>query len=373
MDHRHIQTFLRMIIIHFCICIIIICRWFPKMTVAKERYLVIGGGGFLGKTIADMLADRGDDVTVFDLRFAKETDARVKYIVGDITRLADVELACASKSVVIHTASPIHGKASAVYFKVNVEGTSNVIAACSTARVQKLIYTSSAGVIYNGQDLLNANESTPYCKVHMDAYNESKAIAELAVLKANDPEGLLTCALRPSGIFGPRDSQGSLSIVEASKRGQWRMMIGDNTNLFDMTYVDNAAYAHVLAADKLSHSNGIGGEAFTITNDQPVFFWDFPMALYHGLGYKQTQKMKIPTNVGYLIGALMDTFAYLLSPFWAIHPSLSVFRVKVISANRYFDISKAKDVLGYRPIVSYGEAIDRTVEYWKSQGYGNQQ
>ncbi len=89
-------------------------------------------------------------------------------------------------------------------------------------------------------------------------------MAEEAVLKANDPtkEGLLTIALRPSGIFGPRDGQGSLAMAQAAKRGQWRVMIGANDNLFDMTYVDNAAHAHVLAADKLAPDNGTSGEVY---------------------------------------------------------------------------------------------------------------
>ena len=92
-----------------------------------------------------------------------------------------------------------------------------------------------------------------------------QALAEEAVLKANDPTkgGLLTIALRPSGIFGPRDGQGSLAMAQAAKRGQWRVMIGANDNLFDMTYVDNAAHAHILAADKLAADNGTSGEVLS--------------------------------------------------------------------------------------------------------------
>ena len=94
----------------------------------------------------------------------------------------------------------------------------------------------------------------------MDAYNESKALAEILVLESNDPNRLLTVVIRPSGIFGPRDSQGSLAMAQAAKRGQWRVMIGNNDNLFDMTFVDNAAYAHILAAEKVEKGNGIAGQ-----------------------------------------------------------------------------------------------------------------
>jgi sterol-4alpha-carboxylate 3-dehydrogenase (decarboxylating) len=337
---------------------------------AKESYLVVGGAGFLGNAIVDMLLNEGETVSVFDLVQPNDADSRLEHFYkGDITNPKDVEHACKGKTVVIHTASPIHGKPAAVYHKVNVDGTRNIIDACLAQKVSKLVYTSSAGVIYNGQDLINADETTPYCQVHMDAYNETKQLAEELVLQANCKE-LLTTAIRPSGIFGPRDAQGSYAIVEAARKGNWRIMIGDNMNLFDLTYVDNAAYAHILAARKLQFASGVDGEAFLITNDQPIFFWDYPKILWHALGYRGTQSVCLPKSVAYLIGDMMDFFTWVLKPIKAIHPTLTRFRVQVINGNRYFDISKAKKRLGYEPIVSLTEGMHRTSEYWKTQGYG---
>lgn len=68
--------------------------------------------------------------------------------------------------------------------------------------VQKLVFTSSAGVVFNGQDLINVDERLPFPEPSLDAYNESKAKAEELILQANGKEGLLTVALRPAGIFG---------------------------------------------------------------------------------------------------------------------------------------------------------------------------
>ena len=178
-------------------------------------------------------------------------------------------------------------------------------------------YLIVRSVIYDGNDLVNADETIPYCQVHMDAYNETKALAEKSILESNDPD-LLTIALRPTGIFGPRDNQGSLAMAQAAKKGQWRVMIGSNENLFDMTFVDNAANAHILAADKLSMECG-AGEAFNITNDQPLFFWDMPKALFDGLGYKETMHIQIPRNVGFILGRMMDVMAYLMKPIRSIH------------------------------------------------------
>lgn len=181
----------------------------------NTKILVIGGGGFLGKSICQLLLDNEKEagtsnvkVSVFDLRIPADLDReRLSAVIqGDITSMDSLLAAFQGQDIVIHTASPIHGLPASVYHKVNVQGTLNVIDACIKAQVKKLIYTSSAGVVYNGNDLHNVDEATTgYCDVHMDAYNETKAMAEEAVLKANGKGGsLLTCAIRPSAIFGPR-------------------------------------------------------------------------------------------------------------------------------------------------------------------------
>jgi sterol-4alpha-carboxylate 3-dehydrogenase (decarboxylating) len=141
------------------------------------NFLVIGGNGFLGKAIVELLLERKYIVSVFDISKSHDDHRLSAFHVGDITNPAHVSNACKGVDIVIHTASPIHGKPAPVYFKVNVDGTANIIASCVEHGVSKLIFTSSAGVIYNGQDLCNADETTPYCEIHMDAYNESKVFS----------------------------------------------------------------------------------------------------------------------------------------------------------------------------------------------------
>jgi sterol-4alpha-carboxylate 3-dehydrogenase (decarboxylating) len=92
----------------------------------------------------------------------------------------------------------------AIYFKVNVDGTRAVLAAAAlpTNRVNKLVFTSSAGVVFNGEDIIDVDERLAPPEVAMDAYNESKSRAEELILKANGVGGVKTVALRPAGIFG---------------------------------------------------------------------------------------------------------------------------------------------------------------------------
>ncbi|KDR82745.1 hypothetical protein GALMADRAFT_112718 [Galerina marginata CBS 339.88] len=218
---------------------------------SRDVYMVIGGNGFLGRHIVQQLLDRGDIVSVFDI---VERYNDVTFYSGDISDQNSVASALrkSGATCIIHTASP-HATLNnpVIFHKVNVEGTKAVIAAAVETGVRKLVFTSSAGVIFNGGDVIDADERVPFPKVPMDAYNDTKGQAEVAVLEANGKGGLLTVALRPAGIFGPGDRQAMSGMYQVYERGQTHFQIGDNTNLFDWTYVGNVARAHLLAADRL--------------------------------------------------------------------------------------------------------------------------
>ncbi|KAJ7254399.1 C-3 sterol dehydrogenase [Mycena haematopus] len=219
-----------------------------------DIFLVTGGSGFVGRHIVQQLIDRGDTLSVLDI---VQRYHDVPFYHADITdkaQVADV-LRKTGTTCIIHTASPpaaLKLESADLYFHVNVGGTKAIIAAAQETGVRKLVYTSSAGVIWTGENLIDVDERTPIPEKHNDAYTQSKAEAEAAVLAANGKNGLLTVALRPAGIFGPGDNQQLLpGLYQVYERGQTHFQIGDNTNLFDWTYVGNVAAAHLLAADRL--------------------------------------------------------------------------------------------------------------------------
>ncbi|KAI6143059.1 3-beta hydroxysteroid dehydrogenase/isomerase family-domain-containing protein, partial [Pisolithus tinctorius] len=121
-----------------------------------------------------------------------------------------------------------------VYFRGYVKGTQAVIEAAIAAGVHKLIYTSSAGVVFDSTDIVNVDKRVPYLEKPFAANNDSKAQGEKIVLEANGKDGLLTIALHPAGVFGPRDSQ-----------------IGGSGSLFDCTYDGNIVHTILLAGDEL--------------------------------------------------------------------------------------------------------------------------
>ncbi|KAG5638170.1 hypothetical protein H0H81_001466 [Sphagnurus paluster] len=172
------------------------------MTPTKEVYLVIGGSGFVGRHIVQQLLDRGDTVASLDI---VQRYHDVPFYSADITDEGQVAEALrkSGTTCIIHTASPpatINNPT--VFFKVNVDGTKAIIAAAVATRVRKLVYTSSAGVVFDGGDLIDIDERLPPPEVPLDSYNDSKAKAEAIVLEANGKGGLLTVAIRPAGIFG---------------------------------------------------------------------------------------------------------------------------------------------------------------------------
>jgi sterol-4alpha-carboxylate 3-dehydrogenase (decarboxylating) len=168
----------------------VLSRFIEDMAAEKQQQkpapiasvLLVGANGFLGRTIPPLLAPRHPECKITLLDIAPETTLPHPYVRADITDQS--ALIDAFKrirpTVVIHSASPpipTVGKGDEkLFFRVNVEGTRNIIKACTEAGVKGLIYTSSASVIYDGGDLVNANEKTPYATRHVDPYNASKVI-----------------------------------------------------------------------------------------------------------------------------------------------------------------------------------------------------
>lgn len=335
--------------------------------------LLVGGAGFLGLHLIEQFYRHTPNtkIHVFDVRplpehlskyFTFPTD-QVIFHQGDLTSEVDVANAINKSNcdVIVHSALPMHGLPQAIYEKVNVQGTKNLIKVAKDLKVKALVYTSSAGVIFNGQDVHNANESWPYPEVHMDGYNETKAIAETAVMESNSSSFYTVC-LRPAGIFGPGDRQLVPGLRAAARLGQSKFQLGNNNNLFDWTYVGNVADAHVLAAQKIlnpKYSSKLAGETFFITNDAPTYFWTLARTVWKADGHIDKYNIVLAKPVAYVAGYLSQFFSKLLNK----EPGLTPFRVKVVCATRYHDISKAKEILDYKPAVDLETGIKYTLDW----------
>ncbi|KAJ3727874.1 hypothetical protein C8R42DRAFT_656715 [Lentinula raphanica] len=338
-----------------------------------ESYLVLGGSGLIGRYIAKKLSDRGDVVAVLDL--VQRYDD-IPFHSGDICDEGAV-ISVRKKTgatCVFHTASPLATEGEATTFrKVNVEGTRNVISACVEAKVPKLVYTSSSGIIFAGHGINGADETHPLPEKGYQAYHETKIIAERMILQANGKNGLFTCALRPSGVFGPGDRVMIAAMWKQYQAGRTSIQIGNNKNRVDWTSVQNAADAHILAADYLLsplHSDApVAGEAFFITNDDPWMFWDFANGVWdrfdkHFPGKRvKKQPFVIPQWLSLILATIMEIQGWITGE----RPIMTRYVVLMSSVPRWHNISKAKTALGYVPEVSMEEELDNMVEWWMAQ------
>lgn len=336
---------------------------------AKIKALVTGGSGFLGQHVVRQLVETGKyEVVIFDIREGAYKDAAVKTIVGDLRKPESVKEACRGMQVVFHVATAAITGANAtneqLMTSVNIDGTKNIVEACRTNGVPKLIFTSTASVVFEGKRLDMVTEEHPYATKPFDFYTMTKIEAEKIVLAANGKDGVATCALRPSGIFGEGDLLMVPTIVKQARKGKMKFIIGDGKNEMDFTYVGNVAQSHVEAADALLLSSPLAGSAYFITNQEPLPFWTMLGNVCEGLEYKRPS-VHLPRGPIMLLAAL---FEYVIAPvvgmFKKLETDFTVNRILLASTHRTFSCAKAKKDFGYVPKVSMREALSRTMAHF---------
>jgi 2-alkyl-3-oxoalkanoate reductase len=327
----------------------------PKTT---GRVLVTGGGGFLGGAIIERLVTRG--ATVYSLsrgNYPRLSHMGVKQIQGDIADRQTVETACHGVELVFHVAAkpPPWGKYKD-YYETNVTGTQNVIDGCIRNNISRLIYTSTPSVVFDGTDMEGADESVPYPAGFNAFYPETKAMAEQLVLKATGKR-LHTLILRPHQIWGPGDPHFVPRLIARAKKLK---RIGSGNNLVDTTYIDNAADAHILAADILKKKPEISGNIYFISQADPIPTWDMIDAILAAAGLPPV-KGTISYKTAWTIGATMEFF-FRIFPLPG-EPPMTRFLADAVAKSHWFDISAAKTDLGYKPKVTMKEGL-RRLENW---------
>lgn len=328
------------------------------------KVFVTGGGGFLGKVIIRQLIERNYEVISYSRTDYPELKKMgVKHILGDMADYNTLKEAMKGSDVVFHVAAKagVWGDYQE-YYKANVIGTENVIKACQENNITKLVYTSTPSVIYSDGGIEGADESLPYPENFEGHYPQTKAIAEKMVLTANN-ENLSTVALRPHLVWGPEDHHFLPRLVERSKAGKLRLL-GNNKNLVDCVYVDNAAKAHLQAFDHLYPNSPVAGKAYFITQDQPIPIADLMNKILIAAGAPIVEK-RIPAGVAYFIGALLET----VYSFFDIksEPPMTKFLAKQLSTPHWFNISAAKRDFGYIPEISIDEGMQKLSEWIKNQ------
>lgn len=329
------------------------------------RVLVTGPAGFLGAEIVEQLLARGDQVVGVSRGEYPELIAKgVEYRRGDLAESAFTRQSIRDVDVVVHTAAVagVWGPYESFY-RINTQATLNVIEACRENGIRTLVFTSSPSVTFGGDHQRGVDESEPYPRKWLCAYPQTKALAEQAVLAAHQQGVLETCALRPHLIWGADDPHLLARVIQRAKSGQLKI-VGDGKNRIDTVHVTNAAAAHLDAIDALREQPEVaGGRAYFIAQDEPVNCWDWIAGICR-FGGVDPPTRRVPYPLAYAVGAGLEA-AYRAAG-RQTEPPMTRFVAAQLAKDHYFDISAAKQRLGYRVRVTMDQGLEELRSRWQS-------
>ena len=317
--------------------------------------LVTGANGFLGSYVVEELLKRGYRVRAMTRRKDEGLSGlNVECVNGDVRDIESLTTATRDIDVVFHTAaiSGIWGSWKK-YHGTNTIGTHNVVEACIRSDVGRLVYTSSPSVVFNGEHQLNGNESLPYPRRWLCHYPHSKALAEQHVLEANNFSGIMTCSLRPHLIWGPRDRHLIPRLLQKAQKKQLRR-VGDGSNQVDTIFVENAAMAHVQAAEAMKSGSPVCGSAYFLSQNDPVNCWGWINEILELAGLPRVRQ-SISYFWAYKLGAALETYHEMMN--LENEPRMTRFLAAQLAKSHYYDISRAKRDFNYYPAVSNEEGM----------------
>ncbi|HEX2214084.1 MAG TPA: NAD-dependent epimerase/dehydratase family protein [Mycobacterium sp.] len=339
------------------------------LTTELGRVLVTGGSGFVGANLVAELLERGHEVRSFDRAPSPLAEhPRLHVLEGDICDPETVAAAVAGIDTVFHTAAIIDlmGGANVTEeyrkrsFAVNVTGTENLVHAAQAAGVKRFVYTASNSVVMGGRRIAGGDETLPYTERFNDLYTETKVAAEKFVLAQNGESGLLTCSIRPSGIWGRGDQTMFRKVFESVLAGHVKVLVGSKNVKLDNSYVHNLIHGFILAAQHLVPGGTAPGQAYFINDGEPINMFEFSRPVVEACGQKYP-KIRVP---GRLVWLAMTVWQWLHFRFRLPKPMIEPLGVERIYLDNYFSIAKAERDLGYRPLFTTEQAMDECLPYY---------
>jgi len=316
--------------------------------------LVTGATGFVGSRVVRVLVEDGLRVRALSRRpdaARAVLGAGVEVVAGELGDPASLRAAAGGQEIVIHAAARVSdwGPRRA-FWAANVEGVANLLAACRAAGVKRLVHLSSLTVLGLPRDGRIVDEGTPPAvPPRGDHYSASKLAGERLVLEAHGASGLETTVVRPGAIWGPGDPTVLPRILDLLRRRKMPL-IGRGDNLLGLSHVDNLARGIALAA----LTPAAAGRLYHVTDGEPVTARQALEALAAELGVPPPRR-SVPFAAAYGAAALLEAMSRLLgrpSP-----PPLTRYGVRFVACNCRYDVSKARQELGFRPAVGFAEGV----------------
>jgi nucleoside-diphosphate-sugar epimerase len=302
---------------------------------------VTGAAGFVGRALVDALLAQGDEVRGLDLRFPADWPANALRLQGDICDLALLEQGCRGAGLVFHLAALLpqrHAPAAAMR-RVNVEGVKCMLDAAQRAGVRRVVQLSSAEV-YGVPSTVPCPEDAP--QRPLGEYGRNKVEAERLAGEAG-ARGLEVVILRPPTVVGPKMVDRVLLGTLAALRRGWPIVVPGGHERFQMVAVSDLVAACMAA----SRAENAGGVALNIGSDDVPSQIEIFRQLRNGVG---SRSPVVPFPRPLLRGLFRVLLVIGRSPLEPEH-------VPIVLADYVFDIRKARDRLGWRPVKGNVEAL----------------
>lgn len=326
----------------------------------NKKYLITGASGFIGSHLVEHLLEDGVDVKNIRLlvlpndTFENLPERKFELVRGDIRDKNVVDKACGDVETIYHLASQngYDGGDYKYFADVNVTGTRNILKSAVKSKVEKIIYFSSTavyGLPATAGNIKNYNETHAFS--YSEGYGQSKYIAEKLVKKICVKAKIKYIILRPATVYGPRDSAGIYQLIRQINKG-WFAIVGNGQNLVDYIYVrDIVEIARSLEKSKLNNQD------FILASGKPILFKEAVEKIYKSLNLK-AKYINVPEFIA-LPSSFIAKYIFIAL---GMKPIVFPNRVKVMSSDYYFDISKLKK-FGYVPKYDFSQGVSETVNW----------
>ncbi len=316
-----------------------------------KNVFVTGGSGFLGRNLIAELVRR--NVAVRALSRSEEASAKVQSlgaepVPGDLGSYKAIVESVKGCDTVFHLAAKVDDWGPYdEFYKTNVEGTENMLAAAKAAGVGTFAHASTDAVLAGGRPIVKADETWPKPRRPLGYYPLTKGMAEDRVLAANSPL-LRTVVIRPRLVWGPGDTS-VLGKMESSVRSGMWMWLSGGRYLTSTCHVFNVCAALLLAAEK-----GFGGGIYFVTDGEPIEFRHFATALLQSRGLNPGRK-SIPLPLAKIAARFMETTWRLLRV--SCRPPVTPCGLALIGVETTLNDSKIRRELGYEPVMTIQDGL----------------
>jgi nucleoside-diphosphate-sugar epimerase len=312
---------------------------------------VTGGSGFIGGRLIERLLAEGCPVRALarsDAAAHRVAELGAEPVRGDIGDRDSLTRAAAGAGVAFHLAAHVSEWGPWANFeRGNVEGTRNALAACAEAGVRRFVHCGTEAALMAGEPLVGVDETAPLRPDSKAPYPATKARAEQAVRAANR-EGFEAVVVRPRFVWGRGDTTLLPELVATVEKGRFAW-VGGGRNVTDTAHVDNVVEGLLLAADR-----GRPGEAYFVTDGEPVVFRDFVTAMLSTQGVEPPDR-NLPAWMAAPLARVAET-AWKVLPLPGA-PPMTTFRSWLLTQECTIDIAKAREELGYAPLVSHEQGL----------------